>query len=794
MLRLRTLGGLSIENGISTHGAAAHRRPLALLALLAVAGRKGLSRDKIVAHLWPESDADHGRNSLSQAISVLRRELGADDVLLGSTELRVNSSVLACDVIEFEERISGEDFEGAVALYTGPFLDGVFLRNAAEFERWVERERARLEHVQGDALEHLAVRATARGDHVSAARRWRQRANLAPSDSRAALRLMESLVASGDPAGALEHYRTHQALLRDELGIEPDATHAEFAAAIRGGIRRYQGVAQPARPKESGAAIATHADNIPTATAPSAASSGSPHAALPATRRPTRRTVIGTVLGVVLLSASVGLIASLRAPDREERSIAIVPIENSAEDSLDYLVEGLASSATERLSRLPGLRVIATSVMRQYEGRTRDLGALGRQVGVTALLTGRLVRERDTLRFSFEVVRSRDGTRMAGQRFVIDASRLSALESDLIDTITVALGLAAPEGKRVIAADGEASLLIWRADHFMLNRDSASLRRARDLYNAAIERDPALAAAYSGLSSAYGAFGEYGLMPASASLEASEKAARDAIRLDPWSARAIASLGNNQGVRYFRWDEALLELRRAAALEPWRAPIWNLLGTNLRKIGRFDESVAAFRRAQALDPLSRHYHRQISAAFRCGGQYDSALVAIRQALALGATYPEGHRMAAEILVKLQRYDDAISEWRIMAQQTGDSAMTRALEGARGQAGVVRFRVAYAREELRRLDALPPHISTSLTVHAGVAAAAGNIDRAFDLLEQALRERDSALSGIGCVIDFEPWRTHPRFVALMRAMNLTPSTLSVSSYSRPRADTTDRRAR
>jgi DNA-binding SARP family transcriptional activator/TolB-like protein len=780
------LGGLSFENAVSSHGAAAHRRPLALLALVAVAGRKGLSRDKIIALLWPESDADHGRNSLSQAISFLRRELGADDILLGTTELRVNTSVLACDVIEFEEHIAAGDFDGATALYTGAFLDGVFLRNAADFERWVDRERARLEQMQGDALEHQAARATASGDHVSAVRRWRQRANLAPSDSRAALRLMESLVASGDPAGALEHYRTHQALLRDELGIEPDATHAEFAAAIRGGIRRQQGFVLADLPKGSLAARATHADNIPTAIAPPAA--------LLATRRRTRRMAIGSVLGVVMLSGSIALIASERAPHRDERSIAIVPIENGAEDSLDYVVEGLASSATERLSRVPGLRVIATSVMRQYEGRTRDVGALGRQVRVTALLTGRLVRQRDTLRFSFEVVRSRDGARLAGGRFVVDSSSLSALESDLIDTITVALGLAAPEGKRVIAADGEASLLIWRADHFMLNRDSASLRRARDLYNAAKERDPALAAAYSGLSSAYGAFGEYGLMPASKSLELSEWAARVAIGLDPWSARAIASLGNNQGVRYFRWEEGLRELRRAAALEPWRASIWNLLGTNLRKMRRFDESVAAFRRAQALDPLSRHYHRQISAAFRCGGQYDSALVAIRQALALGATYPEGHRMAAEILVKLQRYDDAISEWRIMAQQTGDSAMTRALEGARGQAGVVRFRVAYAREELRRLDALPPHISTNLTVHAGVAAAAGNIDRAFDLLEQALRERDSALSGIGCVVDFEPWRTHPRFVALMRAMNLTPSTLSVSSYARPRADTTDSRAR
>src|SRR5688572_8140917 len=583
MLRLRTLGGLSIENAVSTQGAAAHRRPLALLALLAVAGRKGLSRDKIIALLWPESDADHGRNSLSQLISFLRRELSADDVVLGSTELRVNTSVLGCDVTDFEERIAADDLEGAIGIYTGPFLDGVFLRNAAEFERWVERERSRLEHLQGDALERLATRASSGGDHVSAVRWWRQRAGLAPTDSRAALRLMESLVASGNPAGALEHYRTHQALLRDELGLELDATHAEFAAAIRGGIRRHQGLVRADLPMEPDTAVktdvASRADNLPAPASATTAPSGSPDAALPADGRRPRRALIWSLLGVVLLAGSVALITSERARDREERSIAIVPIENGAEDSLDYLVEGLASTATERLSRVPGLRVIATSVMRQYDGRTRDLGALGRQVGVTALLTGRLERERDTLRFSFEVVRSRDGARMAGQRFVIDASKLSALESEVIDTVTAALGLAAHDRRRVIAPDGEASLLIWRADHFMLNRDSASLRRARDLYNAAIERDPAFAAAYSGLSSAYGAFGEWGLMPAPDAFKFSEAAARTAIRLDPRSAVAIASLGNNLGVRFFRWEEALHELRRAAAIDPWRATIWNLMGT-----------------------------------------------------------------------------------------------------------------------------------------------------------------------------------------------------------------------
>jgi DNA-binding SARP family transcriptional activator/Tol biopolymer transport system component len=234
MLRLRTLGGLSIENAAATSGLTAHRRPLAVLALLAAEGRKGLSRDKIVALLWPDSDSERGRNSLSQVISLLRRELAAGDVVLGTTELRVNTDVLASDVIEFEQRIAAHDLEAAIALYTGPFLDGVFLRNTPDFERWVDKERSRLHHVQEDALEQLATRAAAVGDHAGAVRFWRQRVSMTPSDSRAAFKLMESLVALGDPAGALEHYRVHHSLLRDDLGLEPDSTLAEFAASVRG--------------------------------------------------------------------------------------------------------------------------------------------------------------------------------------------------------------------------------------------------------------------------------------------------------------------------------------------------------------------------------------------------------------------------------------------------------------------------------------------------------------------------------------------------------------------------------
>jgi len=244
--RLRTFGGLSIDSAHPLAGAATQRRPLAFLALLAIAGSRGITRDRAIALLWPESDAEHAQNSLSQVLSAVRREL-ADQVVTAAPVLRLNPDVIASDVAEFQERLDNRDLEGAVALYAGPFPDGFFIRNAPEFEHWVDQERSRLHHLQADALEHLARAAIEHTDHAAAVRWCRQRASLTPTDSSATRELMEALVAAGDLAGALEHFRIHQSLMRAELELEPDPALSEFALTLRADPR-----ATSTRPNASG--------------------------------------------------------------------------------------------------------------------------------------------------------------------------------------------------------------------------------------------------------------------------------------------------------------------------------------------------------------------------------------------------------------------------------------------------------------------------------------------------------------------------------------------------------------
>ena len=234
MPHLRTLGGLSLDTGGTAAGVAGQRARLALLAVLAVGGQAGVSRERLLALLWPDSDADRARGALKQSLYALRRQLG-DNSVVGNGELRLDPEVISTDLGEFESAIARGDNEAAVACYGGPFLDGVFLRSSAEFERWVERERARLAYAFCQTLERLASAADERGDFATALEWWRKAASQDPLSGRIAVSLVRSLARAGDTAGALRQADVYRAMVRQEVGDYSDPAMGAVVAAIQSG-------------------------------------------------------------------------------------------------------------------------------------------------------------------------------------------------------------------------------------------------------------------------------------------------------------------------------------------------------------------------------------------------------------------------------------------------------------------------------------------------------------------------------------------------------------------------------
>ena len=190
MFRLQTLGSLALTDGLAP-GVTTQRRRLALLALLAVAGERGIRRDKLVAYLWPDSPSDNARHGLEQLLYALRRQLG-DSALLGPDPLRLNPEVITSDVAQFEQAIARGAPAEAVRLYLGPFLDGFYLSDATGFERWAEEERIHLASRYACALECLADAARDGSDHAGEIGWRRSLVALDRWNGRSALRLIQA--------------------------------------------------------------------------------------------------------------------------------------------------------------------------------------------------------------------------------------------------------------------------------------------------------------------------------------------------------------------------------------------------------------------------------------------------------------------------------------------------------------------------------------------------------------------------------------------------------------------------
>lgn len=233
MLQLRTFGGLSLRRGAENlTGALTQRRRLAILALLAVAGEGGLSRDKLLAYLWPESDAERARHVLNQLLYAQRRQVGSDSLFIGQKTLRLNPDVIRSDASTFDAALEAGHDDAAVAVYAGPFLDGFFLKDAPEFEQWVDHQRARYARLCLAAVCRLAERARAARESTVAIDWWQRATELDPFDSRAALGLVETLVGAGDRGAALRAARRHEAVLRAELGVAPDPKLLQLMKAL----------------------------------------------------------------------------------------------------------------------------------------------------------------------------------------------------------------------------------------------------------------------------------------------------------------------------------------------------------------------------------------------------------------------------------------------------------------------------------------------------------------------------------------------------------------------------------
>jgi DNA-binding SARP family transcriptional activator/TolB-like protein len=643
--RLETFGKLVLSGGASA-GQSHQRRRLALLALLAASGERAVSRDQLLGYLWPESNPANARHSLEQLIHSLRRALG-ESVFSGVNPVSLNSGVVGSDVVDFERALARGALADAVALYDGPFLQGFYLDEAAEFERWSSAERARLATRYEEALGRLATDADGTGDHAAAVR-WRRRlAETDPLSSRYALALMRALAAAGDRTAALQHARVYEALVQQELNSAADPSIEKYAAALRAGVDQFANVGVPPPPIQKNAAQAPAHMTPSPVDQPSRfkeTTAEKPVEEQPVARRRSYWWLIGTILGAtVLLFVALSGRNRNKTPALDQNKIVIVPFRTSgADSSVKYLGEGVADLIAPMLTGEGGPVAVDSRtaistwnrITHGREGTAEDARQVGRELGAGLVLSGSVVETGGKLTITGNVITGNSNNERALTSVSAPIDSVDQLLDRFVSQLLVRQSGVADAS---VAAITSQSLPAIRA---YLNGRAAYRRadegRAIESFTRAIDIDSTFALAAVDLTIATGkllrsqicrinACRVFSVVPGLASSERSDELFNRAVRL-AWAYRAklgkrdLPLLEALRGPNYPRESsarETLDGLTRAIAASPDRPEAQYLLGTLLlyqgQALGLPDSRVraeAAFREASKLDssylaPLAR---------------------------------------------------------------------------------------------------------------------------------------------------------------------------------------------
>lgn len=710
MFRLRTFGGLSIERGNGPlRGSASQRRPLALLTLLALSRDRGVSREKLVWYLWPESEEEKARHALAQMLYRIRRDLGADTVVTDGTMVRVDPAALISDATEFEDALEQEDLERAQTLYAGPFLDGFYLGDAPEFERWASAERDRLAKCHGDALETLAQRAAARGDRLAAAEWWRRLTNLEPLNTRYALALMEALAAAGDRAGALQHARLHELLLQQEVNAPLDPAVAALAARLRA---EQDAAPRPRTNAPTSTAPALEPEpstQLPRGTVPQweAIPEGAPPSADAAPvrvrRASPRRARRAVWIGLAALAALAVMSAVMfRRHDREALALmAVGEINDYTAGDSSGLADALPDMLTTNLGRVPQLHMLSRAqlytVLAQLHVDHLDAAAFARaarRAGVRELVDGGIYRRPDG-RLRLDVRRLDLQTGAVQEVYRAEGSDVFALVDTITARIALSMGASLPGTLRV--ADVTTNSLV--AYHFyekgLQSLYQADQSRAIRLFSAALDVDSSFGmAAYY----AYRASGDRSYL---------ERAMRQTNRVSERERLLIRA----------EWAASMDDPSRLAWAEsltvrfPLETEGYVMLGNARLWSGDFLGALAPLRKVIAMDSLS----------FVGGDEWCracDALGSIITAYQLADSLPAAERVAREWT---RRRPGSSAAWRALANNL-------AMQGRLREAAAVRQRVA----------ALDPGIRDNFVTTAQDAIHGGDFKRADALLQEMIQ--------------------------------------------------------
>jgi serine/threonine-protein kinase len=498
-----------------------------------------------------------------------------------------------------------------------------------------------------------------------------------------------------------------------------------------------------------------------------------PGTPLPGKRR--RPLVIGTA-AVALLGALTAAYFLLVSPRESVRSMAVLPFANQSGDpELEFLSDGFTETLINRLSRLPGVRMMSRSSAFRYKGSDVDPAEAGAAMGVEAVLAGRILRRGDRIAVGVELVDVQDHSHIWGEQYQRSASDLLALQDEITREISQQLRVTlSGEDEEVLSrgptGNTEAYELYLKGRFHWNKRSREGFESAVSYFNQAIEQDPRFALAYVGLADAYSVMSVYFMLPPAEAFARSRAAAQKALELDPSLAEAHLIMAVTLSEYEWQWEKGEESYKKAIALNPNYATAHQWYGESLAAMGRIDEAIAELHMAQQLDPLSPIIATSLGTAYAWLSRFDDAQRELSKALEMDPAFPRA--LWTRGVVRYLRGDTtaAINDMRgLLASTTENDDAHSTLAFLLGRSGNIRE----AADLTRQLHQKAKSRYVSPYLLAVCYAGMGDRNEAFRWLEKGFEERSSGIVYMRGDPLLGPLHGDPRFNKMLVAMGLKP---------------------
>src|ERR1041384_3527910 len=369
---------------------------------------------------------------------------------------------------------------------------------------------------------------------------------------------------------------------------------------------------------------------------------------------------------LVILLAAIGVTAYFRTSRTEAaiQSIAVMPFVNEGGNAdVDYLSDGMTETLITSLSQIPTLNVKARSLVFRYKGKDTDPQTIGKELGVQAVLNGRVVRRGSDLIVYLELVDAATGNLIWGDQYNRLQSDLASLQSELARDVSSKLRtkLTGAEEQRMMknyTANSDAYRLFLRVKFLANKRTPKDSQTAIDNFQRAVDLDPKFAMAYAGLATGYTYLAIYGYSPAQEVFPKAREYANKALELDSSLSDPHMSLG----MMAFLWDHDMAawerENRRALELNPNSTDVHRIEATRLLFLGKSDEAIAEVRRALDIEPLSIAGNMTYAYCMFYSGRIDEGQMHSRKTIELSPEFWMSHYYLSAVYRYKQMYPEA----------------------------------------------------------------------------------------------------------------------------------------